>query len=189
MRSLLLPSSTAESPVHFERRSLGDTPGFNEKWLQETLFAHPDLLPLEDFDPSAIPFIPVCRELPLPNDGRTTFLDILGVTPAGRLVLVECKLWRNPQARREVVGQILEYAALLRKWTYSDLEAQLKRLLGWEGENPLYRHVRSRRPETAETAFVDGVSRSLATGDFTLVIAGDGIRTDVQSMTRLLEAR
>lgn len=24
----------------------------------------------------------------------------------GRLVVVECKLWRNPQARREVVGQI-----------------------------------------------------------------------------------
>ena len=28
-------------------------------------------------------------------------------------MLIECKLWRNPEARREVVGQILDYAKVL----------------------------------------------------------------------------
>ena len=35
---------------------------------------------------------------------------LLLITPDGNLVLVECKLWRNPQARREVLAQIIDYA-------------------------------------------------------------------------------
>lgn len=43
---------------------------------------------------------------------------------------MECKLWRNPQARREVLAQILEYASLLRGWSYGDLTARLKAARG-----------------------------------------------------------
>ena len=31
----------------------------------------------------------------------------MSVNALGRLILAEFKLWRNPQARREVIGQIL----------------------------------------------------------------------------------
>ena len=37
-------------------------------------------------------------------------IDVLYVSPAGLVTIVETKLWRNPEARREVVGQILDYA-------------------------------------------------------------------------------
>jgi hypothetical protein len=44
------------------------------------------------------------RELPLRHGGSSVYLDLLGVSPTGRLVLIECKRWRNPEARREVVA-------------------------------------------------------------------------------------
>src|SRR4051812_45651001 len=109
-----------------ERAAFGAGGARDEKWLQALLFAHPEAVPIEAIDPGAGMIVPICRELAIPKDGATVFLDVLAVTPPGRLVLIECKLWRNPQARREVIAQILEYAALLRRWTYADLTARLK---------------------------------------------------------------
>ena len=36
-------------------------------------------------------------------------IDNLYLRTAGYLVVVETKLWRNPQGRREVVSQVLDY--------------------------------------------------------------------------------
>ena len=163
--------------------------GPNEKWLQELLFAHPELLAGVYGLGGAQPYLPICRELTMPTMGRNVFLDILGITPTGRLVLIETKLWRNPQARREVVAQILEYATLLRQWSFSDLTARLKSQLGWTCENPLYKHVVRHYPDIDEATFVDSVAKSLRAGDFALLIVGDGIRSDVEAITAHLNAR
>lgn len=160
--------------------------GRDEKWLQALLFEQPALIPLDQMDPGAGGMMPICRELPLRKAGSTVFLDLLGVTAQGRLVLVECKLWRNPQARREVVAQILEYAALLRRWSYADLTACLKSALNWSGANPLFAQV-AERTSLNEAAFVDAVSRSLRAGDFDLIIAGDGIRSDLEAIAGHLD--
>src|SRR5688572_3818298 len=91
MSALLIANDN--STCIFERSDLSETP--SEKWLQELLFGEPGLLPLEQFDPGAGHFIPICQELGLSNSGK---MDIFGLTQAGRPVLIECKLWRNPQA-------------------------------------------------------------------------------------------
>ncbi len=52
--------------------------GERETWLQELLFDHPALVPLDRIDPGAGAFIPVCRKLPLPGAGCSVFLDIFG---------------------------------------------------------------------------------------------------------------
>ena len=57
---------------------------------------------------------PVSTDLP----GETV---VLGVSPSGFLTIVETKLYRNPQSRREVLGQILDYCAQLTTWSYADL--------------------------------------------------------------------
>ena len=68
---------------------------------------------------------------------RLGFLDVLLISEHGRLVVVECKLWRNPQARREVVGQILDYARELARYGYEDLQRIVSNRLGRQG-NILY---------------------------------------------------
>jgi len=154
----------------------------DEKWLQALLFENPDLIPISQVSSGAKQFIPICRELTIPKVGGSVYLDIFGVTPDGQPVLIECKLWRNPQARREVIAQILEYASLLRQWSYGDLTARLMSQLKIGCQNPLYEAVRGSQTLLGEAEFVDRVSRCLKTGDFILIIAGDGIRSDVQAI-------
>jgi hypothetical protein len=86
------------------------------------------------------------------------------------------------------VAQILEYAALLRGWSYGDLTARLKQQRGWKGENPIFEQALRIWPDLDEAAFVDRVSRSLEAADFHLVIAGDGIRSDVQTLASHVNA-
>ena len=128
------------------------------------------------------PLIPVCMEIETGSGPA----DILYVTPTGQVVLVETKLWRNPEARREVVGQILDYAKQLTTWTYDVLDQKAAIAAGSE-KNFLLRCLRSLFPDADESAFVDGVGRSLSTGDFLLLIVGDGIRQGAESLVAFLE--
>jgi hypothetical protein len=161
---------------------------YDEAWLQDLLYRHPGLMLLCEPGADQSIVAPLCRELAIPRPGGNVFLDILGVTRSGRLVLVECKLWRNPQARREVVAQILEYAALLRSWSFGDLTARIKQKTGSTAQDPIFELARQSFPDLDEAAFVDGVARSLEYGDFHLVIAGDGIRSDLHSLAKHLNA-
>jgi hypothetical protein len=92
----------------------------DEAWLRDFLFAHPVALPTASIDAAYVDPLPVCRELRTPA-GR---IDCLFVTRFGGLVIVECKLWRNPQARREVVGQIFDYAKEIAAWGYAEPAAR-----------------------------------------------------------------
>lgn len=165
----------------WSRLPLGDTHGRNEAWLRDTILRSPGLMPLKDIDPSFGPLVPLCTEL------RTDAgpLDAAFVSPEGKLTLVECKLWRNPQARREVVAQILDYARALQRWSYSDLQRQVSARLGQHGNVPFAR-VSAAYPDVSEAEFTDGLTRSLRAGRFLLIIMGDGIREDVESIAELI---
>jgi len=184
--ALLIAADGAAMP--FERMALGADRGFDERWLQQLLFDHPELVPLERIESGAGSIIPLLREFALPRSSGLVFLDMLAVTRSGRIVLVECKLWRNPQARREVVAQLIEYAALLRGWSFADLTARVKTVLGVSSPNPIFDLARSSYPDLDEATFVDAVARSLQLGDFHLIIAGDGIRSDVQAIGAYINA-
>jgi hypothetical protein len=186
MKALRIPSGDADRPRWLENVRIESDSSYNERWLQELLFDNPEILLLDEIDPNLVEIVPICRELPLPKEATTVYLDILAATPHGRLILIECKLWRNPQARREVIGQLLEYAALLQGWSYGDLTARLKSKLGWKGENPLFDRVRNSHPTLDEARFVDEASRCLRRGNFDLIVAGDGIRSDIQTIATYL---
>ena len=145
--------------------------GVEEKTLQDLLFRFPEALPIATIDPTYAPPVPICRELALPAG----YADALYVNHLGRLTLAEFKLWRNPQARREVIGQILDYAKDLASWDYEDLQRQVSLALGKSG-NALYELVRQLYPELNEAEFVDNVARHLRRGEFLLLIIGDGIQ-------------
>ncbi|MDR5782934.1 hypothetical protein QCE63_26355 [Caballeronia sp. LZ065] len=189
MTLYLYDEQTFDSPASFQPVALTAGTGRNERWLQERIFELPKLLPMGEMFGHGESFVPLCRELPLRYGSSSVFLDILGVSVTGRLVLVQCKLWRNPKARREVIAQLFEYASLLSEWTYSDLEARLKKARGLTGQNPIFAAVEAVYPGLGEAAFVDSVNRSLDRGDFLCAIAGDGIRSDLQSLRRLLGAQ
>ena len=156
--------------------------GIDEATLQDLLFRFPQTLPIESIDPAYAGAVPVCKELSLPAG----YADALYVNQLGRLTLTEFKLWRNPQARREVIGQILDYAKDLASWNYEDLQRQVSLALGKSG-NALYELVRQQSPDLNEAEFVDNVTRHLRRGEFLLLIVGDGIQEDAANIVDFVQ--
>jgi len=96
---------------------------------------------------------------------------------------------RNPEARREIIAQLFEYASLLAEWSYSDLEAKLKQSRGLSGENPMFHAVRAVYPHLLDAPFVDAVSESLRTGNFCSQLLATAYAATLHSLRRLLENR
>ena len=155
----------------------------SEAALQQLIHDHPTCLPIAEIDPMFADPVPICTEL------HTTAgpIDNLLVTASGLPVLVECKLWRNPQARREVVGQILDYAKELGRWSSSDLQREVSRRLGRAG-NVVLDLVRGAGHDVDETDFNDALTLNLRRGRFLLLIVGDGIREGVEAIAEYLQA-
>ena len=76
----------------------------NESHLQELLAA----------DPSRIPGVPPSSRAVREIHTAAGPLDICVVTPDGEITVVECKLEKNPEKRRMVIGQVIDYASAIR---------------------------------------------------------------------------
>ncbi|HQZ13537.1 MAG TPA: hypothetical protein PK286_11700, partial [Devosia sp.] len=137
----------------------------SESVIEEIVHSCPSSLPIREIDAAFANPVAVCRQLNTPAGAIDNFL----ITPSGMPILVECKLWRNPEARREVVGQILDYAKALSRWSSSDLQREVNRALKAQG-NALLRLVRDVQPDVDETAFNDAVTSNLRRGRFLLLI-------------------
>ena len=175
---------TQQSPTHLERIDLSERL-VDESWLQEKLDRHPDLIPLEEIGRSWGPLISLGRELPL----RGKFIDNMYVSPTGDLTIVEAKLWRNPEARRKVIAQILDYAADLARLDYTSFNDIVSRASGAGATANIWQRVMSSQhaySACGEQEFVDAVSRNLRTGRFLLLIVGDGIQEGLEAISELL---
>jgi hypothetical protein len=162
-------------------------PPFSESRLQDIPAQHPQLLPVTYFDPLFGP--PVCIGREVSTDGAGP-LDLLYVSPSGYLTLVETKLWKSSEARRQVVAQIIDYTRRIVRWDFSRLNdafVQYVRQYGRE-QRELVSHVADHSDEDLdEMAFTDAVNRNLRLGRLLLLIVGDGIREGVEEMTAYLQ--
>ena len=154
----------------------------SEAALQKLLFRFPETLPIAAIDATYAGAVPICQELRTPAG----FVDALYVNPLGQITLTEFKLWRNPQSRREVIGQILDYAKELAAWSYEDLQRQVSIALNESG-NILYSLVDAHSPGIDEAEFVDNVTRHLRRGEFLLLIVGDGIQEGVANIVDFVQ--
>jgi len=183
----------SETAVPLNRIRLGDNPEDGKEFhLQSFIARNPLVLPIDQIERTFVGAIPVCMEM------RTTSglaIDNLLVTPKGDLILVECKLWRNPEARRKVVVQILEYAKEIAKFSYADLEAAIKSALiksAPKDEAPkpsktLYEFAKTSPDALEEPEFIDQVSKGLRRGRFLLLVVGDGIREDLEDLVEFVQ--
>jgi hypothetical protein len=161
---------------------------YDELWLQRLIAIHPQVLPIAEIEPYLEGAVPVCMEL----GTAAGFVDVVLVTPRGDLVLVECKLWRNPQARREVVGQIIDYAKELPRLSYEAFEAAVCKAVPTGDSvktDVLYQRSGAQAAGLGESSFIDAVSRNLRRGRFLLLIVGDGIREGVEIIVEFMQQR
>lgn len=178
------PGSADAACRRLERAPLTAEGGVSERFVQSLIHQHPALLPIGRLEPAFEDCRPICMELPLPSG----FADNLLVTPAGDLVVVETKLWRNPEARRKVVGQILDYAKDLSGFSYSDLEKAV-RTARREPRASLFALAAPDADPQDEALFIDAVARNLKRGRMLLIIAGDGIQEGAEQLAAFVQSR
>ncbi len=130
---ILVPSDGTSKSVPLKRAERGGDSSYYESELQQLVDRFPQCLPLDEIEPGISEnFVSICMELPTEHGP----IDNLLMTPAGDIALVETKLWRNPEARREVVAQALDYASCLFEMEYSDLEAAVMKGKFGDREKP-----------------------------------------------------
>ncbi len=125
--------------------------GFKEDWLQRAIAHNPELV------------VAACREAELTDEEWMFWarefsvesagnIDVLLVSESGRVAIVETKLSYNPEGRRSVIAQTLEYAI------HFPLVSRLPPL-----------------PEVNGQPFVDldTVQSRIQEGDYLLIITGD----------------
>ncbi len=156
---------------------------FAESWLQEIIHQRSSLLPIYEIEPSFSDAISLGREILT----KVGYIDNLLINEDGYITIIETKLWRNLQARREVVGQVIDYAKELTKWNFADLDNAVRRS---HPENKGIVDVVKAHADGNdfdETNFIDIVSRNLSKGRFLLLIIGDGIHESVEEMAEYLQ--
>lgn len=86
-----------------------------ERELQHILEKNPDLLPGDQINPEdPRRWLQIAREMPVPNPSTGAdqwSIDFFFVDQSAMPTFIECKRFEDTRSRREVVGQMLEYAA------------------------------------------------------------------------------
>jgi hypothetical protein len=96
-----------------------------EEELQTFLRDHAELIPVDEIELGTPPLLCIGWEVSVASGSE----DLLYVDETGLLTIVETKLRKNPEARREVVGQVLEYGAQASAWSPNDIEAKAQKFL------------------------------------------------------------
>ena len=158
---------------------------FDEDWLQRLLFNHPDLLPIADIDPGFGKLIPLAREF-LVTSGS---IDVLYASADGSLCMVETKLWRNPEAHRTVLAQLLDYAKALSQMDFTEFRARVEAAARQSGQpanlDEMIKRSLDGRPFNS-VDFEANIRRALVAGEFLLLIVGDRIRPEVVLLSDIL---
>lgn len=164
-----------------------------EEVLQQFIAQYPDLIPGDQITPEAPRnWMLVSREMPVPGNEYETgrwSLDHLFLDQDGVPTFVECKRATDTRARREVVAQMLDYAA---NGTYywsidkvrqaatetasrqdSDLDTVIMRLIGSDG------------PEDIEEFWMN-VEKNLQRGRVRLIFAADHAPRELRRLVEFL---
>jgi hypothetical protein len=153
---------------------------FDEKFLQELLADHPELLPIREMRDDIGQLVLIGREVPV----ESGFIDNLYLSTEGCPVVVETKLWRNPESRREVLSQTLDYIKDLISKDYAWFADR------WSdggsrrgGEETLLDALNAVAEDLIEEEFiVDRVHRFLSRGEVVAMIVGDGIQSRLKEL-------
>jgi hypothetical protein len=156
-----------------------DEKRFSETWLQQVLQSYPQILPVDEIEPVFWPLVPIGREI-----GTSVGpIDNLFVSRAGYLVVVETKLWRNSQAKREVFAQAIDYASELAGWSFEQLDAECHRR-NKKGVIQLIESFFDSDPEELPTE--DSIAQNLRLGRFLILVVSDHIHNSLINMLKFV---
>jgi len=177
--------------------AMTEQPYANESRLQSLLADYPDLLAGEQMDEqSPRRWLLVSREVGIPlveDGGNAMSLDHLFLDQDGIPTLVEVKRSSDTRIRREVVGQMLDYAAhAMAYWTDETIRSRYQeRCLseGLDADASLIEFLKSAVDDesgAAVEAYWDRVKTNLLAGRIRLVFVADQIPAELRRIVEFL---
>ena len=131
----------------------------NERALQDIIHAHPSLVRGSLARETEIAV--ACREF----QSGVGPADVIVLDAQGNITLVECKLARNREVRREVIGQVLDYASRIWQMSVEEFEQAWIKAAGNSPFDAL---------DDTEGLIRAAVQENLNSARFTIVLAVDG---------------
>jgi hypothetical protein len=167
-----------------------------EQLLQKNLLEYPELIPLEEVEDNPAPLLPIGWEVTIPAGS----IDLLLTDDLGLLTIVETKLAKNPEVRREVVGQILDYAACVSEWDMGRVEKEATTLFNSHLSPPelkgkdifaamrILREKTNRLEEWDESAYRNALEKNLKEGSIRLIVAVDSINEQLRRVVTFVNS-
>lgn len=156
------------SPVATLRRVNAKELRLQESWFRDAIFANPELV----IGPCRMAGRVSSDEAWVPWRVEANFgsgpIDVLLVSSHGRIGIVETKLSYNPQKRREVVAQVLDYALSVQEADREDLPDL---------------------PHVPNAPLEEDLIECLNSGRFLLIIAGDALDPRALRLSQSMLAR
>ena len=112
----------------------------------------------------------IAREVAMPDQGK---LDVLGIDTDGVVSVCECKLASNAGARREVLGQVLEYAGQLHGMSFRAFRTRVEARIGGDLFDAMAKVIDEN--EWDRDVWTDEVTDRLDSGRFRVIVATDAI--------------
>lgn len=149
-----------------------------ESDLQDYLEQYPSIIPIEEIYEDASDLICIGREVTVPSGA----IDLMYIDKEGLITIVETKLVKNPEIRRTVIGQLIEYASFVSQWTadyiYEIAAIYLKRTLSEMITSQDY----------SEDDFKHGIEDNLKKGKIRLIIAVDELNEPLRATITFLNS-
>lgn len=163
-----------------------------DRELQQILEKNPDLLPGDQIDPEdPCRWLLIKREMPVPdpNTGISRWsVDFLFTDQNAVPTFVECKRFADTRSRREVIGQMFEYAANgPYYWTKEDLRAFAEEAARQKGTS-LEDAIRGLQPSSDEPldAFFERLQQNLREGQLRIIFFLEESPTELRSVVDFL---
>lgn len=154
--------------ISSKREIIESVPYANEEELQKVLGLSPELL---DENNKLYTVCSEKNELSIPA-GK---IDLFMISETGDVIVVETKLARNRESRREVVAQIIDYISSLSEMSFYELDLATKNLLGEVIDNI-----------ESEINLPKVIDDNLRSGRIKLIIAVDESNEDLTRLTQFL---
>lgn len=175
---------------------LEEEPFSTEEDIQYLIADHPELLDGEQISPGnprRWGLIAAEKGIAETSDaGARWSVDLLIVDQDAVPTLVEVKRGSSPDAKRTVVGQMLEYAAhAARTWRAEDLREAFEETAGQRGLDPdeVLGELLQADEEPDADKFWEAASANLAAGRLRLLFAADAIPDSLERVVEFLNAQ
>jgi hypothetical protein len=175
---------------------LKETPYEKEDILQELLADHDDLLPGDQIDPDdPRRWLLVTREMGVPGEqdgGGRWSLDHLFLDQDSMPTFVECKRASDTRGRREVVAQMLDYAANGTKhWSIGRLREAAEKTAEEQGKDLKQEILRliQKDDDSEIDRFWKQVEENLKTGHVRLIFVADKIPSELARLVEFLNEK